>query len=251
MISLENVQKILGNKFYFEAVDNNTYQIFAPLFHEDGDMMSIYITKEADSNNYIIRDFGNTLMRLSYSFDLNTSNKKNVLNNIIIQNRGDLIDDEIIINCKESYLPDAILQYSQIVSKVSNMDILNRNNVSNLFYDYLNEYVEKHLSKFTPNKKVQPIRNRSDLVVDWAFPKTKKGDDLFLFGVKDNSKAKDVTICCLEFKQIHLPFKSIIVYENMDDISQKEKFRLTNIADKQFTSLDSFMDQAQEYLKTA
>lgn len=131
------------------------------------------------------------------------------------------------------------------------MDILNRNNVSNLFYDYLNEYVEKHLSKFTPNKKVQPIRNRSDLVVDWAFPKTKKGDDLFLFGVKDNSKAKDVTICCLEFKQIHLPFKSIIVYENMDDISQKEKFRLTNIADKQFTSLDSFMDQAQEYLKTA
>ena len=49
------------------------YQLIIPICHEDGDMVDVYLQESPRGEAYIrICDFGMALMRLSYSYDLNT-----------------------------------------------------------------------------------------------------------------------------------------------------------------------------------
>ena len=50
------------------------YQLFLPLYHEDGDMIEIYLQQE--NGHWKISDYAIALMRLSYSYDVDTENKK-------------------------------------------------------------------------------------------------------------------------------------------------------------------------------
>lgn len=243
---LETLKAQLGSKIALDRIDEHTFQLYAPLFHEDGDMYSIYLDVDSSTGKIKLRDFGNTLMRLAYTFNIDTPNKEDILNNIVHNNLGTLDNGEIIVECSECEIIDSILRYSTLVSKVSNMDILQRKVVNSLFYDYLNSYIAETFQEFNPTQQVFPLKNREDLVVDWRLSRNNK--QIYLFGVKDNSKAKDVTICCLEFQKANVPFTSVVVYEDMDTISKKERSRLINTSDKQYTSLESFKEYSQEQL---
>lgn len=85
----------LGKQTYLEELEPGVSRLYIPLFHEDGDMLSIYIDSQSN-NQILIRDYGNTLMRVSYTFDINTEHKKKVLYDIIKSNNGSLDDGEII-----------------------------------------------------------------------------------------------------------------------------------------------------------
>lgn len=246
-----NIEKALieqfGKNIHLETLDEFTYRLYLPVFHEDGDMLSIYISKDPASDEFIIHDFGNTLMRLSYTFDLKSNHKQEILDNIVKSSFGYFDDDELLLKTHNQNLAQTVLQYTQLVSKVSNMDILRRETIRSLFYEELNEYVESSFSNFSPTPHYAPIQNRTDLVVDWSF--TIKDKPLFLYGVKDNNKAKEVTICCLEFWKASLPFSSIIIYEDFYSIGKNEQTRLTNVADKQFITFDDFKSEGINYFE--
>lgn len=236
-----------GNKIHLETLDPKTFRLYIPAFHEDGDMMSIYITQNKDS--FTVRDFGNTLMRLSYTFDFNTKYKQEILTGIICSSRAELDGDEILLQSSGTDLYPSILQYIQVVSKVSNMDILRRETVKTLFYEHLSDFVHADLSQYNPASKLYPVPSRQDLAVDWVFQAGKK--PIFLYGVRDSSKAKDVTICCLEFLRASLTFSSIVVYEDFYSLTKNEQIRLTNVADKQFMSFDDFKSDGRQYIERA
>ena len=52
------------------------YQLFLPLYHEDGDMIEMYLQKE--NGHWKISDYAMALMRLSYSYDIDTENKEKI-----------------------------------------------------------------------------------------------------------------------------------------------------------------------------
>src|SRR5690606_11465962 len=59
-------------------------QVLAPLFHEDGDMVDIFIDEPRNGSNRVrISDHGMTLMRLTYNYDLDTENKLRIFNRIL------------------------------------------------------------------------------------------------------------------------------------------------------------------------
>jgi hypothetical protein len=92
-----------------------------------------------------------------------------------------------------------------------------------------------------------PIPDRDDLEVDWEF--RPNGVPLYLFAVKDANRARLATISCLEFQRHSLKFKSIAVHEDVDKLGRKDRNRLTNACDKQFTSLEEFKQNALPYLE--
>jgi len=51
------------------------------------------------------------------------------------------------------------------------------------------------------------------------------------------------------FQRNKLKFKSIAVHEDIDKLGRKDRNRLTNACDKQFTSLDEFKQNAISYLE--
>src|SRR6185503_13388761 len=92
-----------------------------------------------------------------------------------------------------------------------------------------------------------PLLDRDDLEVDWSF--SPNGVPLYLFGLKDANRARLATISCLEFQRHNLEFKSIAVHEDIDKLGRKDRNRLTNACDKQFTSLDEFQQNAVPFLE--
>lgn len=120
--------------------------------------------------------------------------------------------------------------------------------IPELFYEMLSEYIDENLRQYQPISKYYPIKEREDLEVDYRLNlNTQK--PIFLFGVKDSYKARLTTISCLEFMRHKLPFKSVIVHQNFDGLSKKDRLRLTSAADKQFTDFDDFKENATEYFE--
>ncbi|MEF9974117.1 MAG: DUF1828 domain-containing protein [Akkermansia sp.] len=241
------IQSVLDHCFgkyaELQQVTSDTYQLYAPFFHEDGDMYSIYI--ETHGNEAVIRDYGNALMRVSYTFDINTKNKQSILQNVVTGNLGELDDGELLMHTDIEHLQEAVFQYAQIIAKVSNIDILSRETIKSMFYEYLSDFISSKLSRFNVRKQVAPTSD-GQLVVDYEIPGSKP---FYLFGVNDNVKASRVVISCLNFQKKRLPFRSIVVHENFEGLTAFNRNQITNAADKQFTTLDDFREEGIPYFE--
>jgi hypothetical protein len=221
-------------------------QVLAPLFHEDGDMVDIYLDLPKRSDDPIkISDHGMTLMRLSYSYDVDTPTKKKILQRILSENGVSEIDGRLSIETAPTGIYPALLQFAQTVAKVSNMKAFKREVVQSLFYETLNDFVSSALVRFRPERNYVPIPTRDDLDVDWRFPAKR---DIFLYGVKDAAKARLAVLSCLEFQKNNVPFRSVIIHDDFENgLSKKDRKRITNVADKQFATIDDFKQDAEEY----
>jgi hypothetical protein len=222
------------------------FQLLAPLHHEDGDMVEIYIEKIGDNGKIRISDHGMTIMRLSYEYDIDTPNKKRIFEKMLSENQLSENDGRLYLETSPDILYPSILQFVQTVGKISNMKLFKREVIKSLFYEMLEEFISETLMRFRPEPKVLPIPDRDDLEVDYSFRKFKR--PLFLVGVKDDTKARLTTISCLEFQRAKIPFKSIVVHEDFEALSKKDRKRITSALDKQFVDLEDFKSHGEEYL---
>lgn len=221
------------------------YQLIAPLYHEDGDMIDIFLEQQNGGRPPIrVCDHGMTLMRLSYSFDVDTPNKERILQQILSENRVHEENGNLFLETAPESLYPTVLQFAQTVAKVSNMQLYKREVIQSLFYEMLTEFIEASLTRYHPRPNTLPISDRDDLETDFQFDVSPR--PIFLFGVKDSAKARLATISCLEFQRARIPFKSFIVHEDFEALSKKDRSRITSAADKQFISLDDFREHAEQ-----
>ena len=224
------------------------YQLLIPFYHEDGDMIEIYVDSEKSQNGTIrLTDFGMSTMRLSYSYNIDTPNKEKIFQKMLSENGLREENGSVILDASNDLLYQSILQFVQAVAKICSMRYFKREIIESLFYDMLDEYISDNLLKYKPQKSVLPIEKRDDLEVDYQFQPN--GKPLYLFAVKDSAKARITTICCLEFQRANINFESLVVHEDFEKLPRKDRIRLTNACDKQFTSLDDFKQNAEKFFE--
>ena len=98
------------------------HQMIIPIFHEDGDMVDIYVQDSPKGDGYVrICDFGMTLMRLSYTFDVSTPTRERILESILINNRVERGDDGLYLDAPIGIVYESVLQFAGCVQKVCNM----------------------------------------------------------------------------------------------------------------------------------
>ncbi len=226
-------------------------QVVVPLFHEDGDMVDIFIDDpdpRMNTNTYRISDHGMTLMRLTYAYDLDTDNKQRIFSRIVTENGIQERDGRLYIDAEGDRLYPALLQFAQTVAKVSSMQFFKREVIQSLFYEELNQFIEEHLVQYQPQAKALPVPSHDEYEVDYEFDVGPR--PIYLFGVKDGDKARLSTISCLEFQRRHIPFKSVMVHQDFEGgITKKDRTRITSAADKQFPSLDDFRENGPQYFE--
>ena len=245
MIKTDDLKQMFP-KIDFREKRTNLYKILIPFFYEDGDMYDIFL-EESPNDSAMLRvcDYGLTLMKLSYDFDLNSDNKRQILDRIIIKNRCRIDDGNIYIDFYPNQFEAVMYQMIQVLSKVSNMDIINREIARTYFYEFLDEFVGNELKQF-PIEKNAAILKEDDLIADYKINAQKP---IFLFGVNDNSKASKVIITCLTAQQNNINHRSLVIHDDFDSLNSFNRKRLTNTVDKQFTSLSSFKENGSTYLK--
>ncbi len=244
---LSRLQEQFGQLISLEEVEPHILRIYAPFFHEDGDMMSMYLDTTVGDNMFMVRDFGNTLMRVSYTFDIDTENKRNILDSIIKSNNGTLEDGELQLKANLDSLPEAIFRFSQLVAKVSSIDLLQRQVIKSMFFEYLNDFIVSKLSAFHVLQNYTPTKDKQ-LVVDYVINRDKCSKPIFIFGVNENVKASKTVISCLNFQKQHIPFRSLIIHEDFEGLSSFYRNQITNASDKQYTSFDDFREDGVDYI---
>ena len=246
MNAQEALRQSLGQRLSFRERLPGISQIIAPIFYEDGDMIDLFLDTRANNPNLVrITDSGLTLMKLSYSFDIDTPNKQRLFERILSENRVSFEGGEIYLESAPDNLGISLLHLSQVIAKVSSLQYLKRQVISSLFYEQLGEFITKDLASFDPKPQYVPIPDRPYLEADWAFLLPQR--PLFLFAVKDSSKARLAAISCLEFQKKSIPFRSVIVHEDFETLRKKDQSIITNASDKQFASLRAFVEDGRKY----
>lgn len=242
----EIVRSQFGDSFLLFEKRPGVYQFSSSFYHEDGDAFEIYLVPEND-DLIKITDFGMTVMRLSYYYELDTDRKNEIFTKIIRENRANVYNGIIEIFTKPNLIYASVMQMAQVIAKVSNMRYFKREIIENLFYEMLEEFVMDGLSKFKPVKAVSPLEGRQEYEVDFEI--RPNGVPYYLFGIKDTAKARLATIACQQFSLTKLAFKSIAVYSDIEKIGKKDRDRLINASDKQYTSLDVFKEAIVPYIE--
>ena len=73
---------------------------------------------------------------------------------------------------------------------------------------------------------------------------------LYLFGVLNDSKCKDVTINLLNYEKWETPYKSIVLFQDQEQINRRVLAKLTDLVEKQFSSSTEDPERIKKYLKT-
>lgn len=243
---LEAIKKEFNSQVSFNEKRPGIYQLYLPIYHEDGDMIDVFLVPK-NGNKFELCDFGQTLMRLSYSYQIDTENKEAILQKILSENQ--LIEEEgnLKFETKPETIFSDIMHVTQAYAKIGSMRYFKREVIESLFFEILEEYIFTQLADFKPQKDILPIATRDDLAVDFAF--SPNGHQVFLLGVKDKSTAMLATIKYLEFHNQNVNFRGWVVYEDFEKIPKDDRKRLTNASDKQFTSMEDFKTQARIFFE--
>ena len=235
----ESLRRSLGAGLDLYERRSGTYQLLIPIRHEDGDMIDIYLQDSPRGEGLIrICDFGMTLMRLSYTLDVNTPTRQRIFDSILMNNGVSNDDGNLYLDTPITLLYESILQFAGCAQKVCNMRYWNRESVRSAFYEDLEDYVTTELTRFSPVPNLSPLPDYP-ISVDWSL--THNSRDFYLFGVRGNDKAKNVAISLLEYQKAHLSFISLVVHEDFDNLGLKERLYLTRNADAQYPFLKDFM----------
>ena len=245
MMKVDRALNLLREKVRtgFDVYERRTgkFQLIVPIRHEDGDMVDIYLQDSPEGENRIrICDFGMAIMRLSYTYELNTHPRQKIFDSILINSDVKNEEGNLYLDTTPEMLYESVLQFAGCVQKVCNMRYWGREIVRSTFYEDLKEYATTELKQFDPKQDDLPLPDYKILTVDWSL--RYKNRKFYLFGVLGNDKAKSTAIALLEFKKENLPFISLVVYENMQDLGRKEVTYLTRNADKQYPNLTDLQE---------
>lgn len=245
---LERLKAQFNDRVSFREKRPGIVQFVAPLYHEDGDMLDIFFEPSPEIADKVrICDHGMALMRLSYSYELDTPNKERIFQKILSENQVREEEGNLFIDASPESLYAAVLQFAQTVGKVSNMRLYRREVIHSLFMELLAEIIETRLQRFHPQASHYPIPDHDEYEVDCCFNGGPRPD--YLFGVNSVPRARLAVIACLKFQAERLPFRSMMVLENLDFLGKKDEARLLSAADKVFPSLDDFKDNGEKFLE--
>lgn len=237
----ESLNRTLTTAFDIYERRPGVYQLIVPICHEDGDMVDIYLQESPAGENYLrICDFGMALMRLSYTYDIQSSARKKIFNSILINNGVAENNGNLYLDTPVRMLQESIFQFAGCVQKICNMRYWSREVVRSVFYDDLKDYVTTALRRFSPAADLHPLPDYP-VGVDWSLTHNKR--NIYLFGVRGSDKAKNTAISLLEFQKANLLFISFVVHEDIDDLGKKERLYLTRNADKQYPCISDFKEQ--------
>lgn len=225
------------------------YQVFMPFYYPDGDMLEIFLKEGKDKKSVVICDMGLTLMRLSYSFNLESKNKRKVFNEIlnnyqVEESNGDL---QIIAPVQEVF--SYLMQFAQTVIKVSDLEFLKREVIRSLFYEYFDKFIIIDLSEFKPIKDYYPnFDTEKQYSTPYAMPIPKK-EPICIYPIASDDKCNEVTIISQHYELHDFKPETVAVFENQESIGRKPLARLSNVIGKQFSSFQGNEDKIKKYIQ--
>jgi len=226
----------------------NLYQLYVPYYYPDGDMIEIFLAPQS-SNSVLIQDMGLTLMRLSYDFSMDSKNKQKIFREILTQFTAEEKEGNIQIIAPTDQIFPYLMQFIQLITKVSDISYLKREIIKSLFYEYFDSFmheafdeVRKVIKDFYPE-----FDKEEQYPSPYALVNGKPQSPICFFPIASDSKCNDSTIIIQQYELKHFQPESIAVYENMEVLGRRPVARLSNVVGKQFSTLQGNQDRIKDF----
>jgi Domain of unknown function DUF1828 len=242
-------KKKVCDKVRLEAEGKDRYRVLTPFQFDDGDHLSIVL--QQNNGVWQLSDEGHTLMHLSYRIDekdFEQGNRRKLIDKSLSSFGIKDFDGVLQTEIENDSFGDALFSYVQGILHITDVGYLSREQVRSTFMDDLRNFVEQSV----PANKLQ---------VDWHDPRSDpdgkypvdhrisgNGKPLYLFGVANDSKCDQTTIVLYHYMRAGVKFMSLAIFEDQAEIGRKQLARLTDVVDRQFSSLPSNETRIKQYL---
>lgn len=236
-----------------EQEGDNRFFVTTPFRFGDGDHYVIILKKE--DNRWILTDEAHTLMHLSYWMDDKSleesaiGNRKEImdssLSSYFVQNRG----GELVIQVNESRFGDALFNFIQALTKISDISYLSKERVSSTFVEDLMTFLKENVdnTRLSFKWKDEELDPHGRYLVDCRINTMKR--PLFVFGIPNDAKAHLATVALRRFETWGIPFRSLGVFEDQADMDPKPVARFTDAAEKSYSSLQGNEKDILKYIQ--
>jgi hypothetical protein len=216
----------------------NRFRVFNPFLFDDGDQLCVFLKREGP--NWLLSDEGHTFMHLSYQLDekeyLQGTRLKiidNTLSLFSVQDRS----GELVIPVEDDRFGDSLYSFIQALLRVMDVTFLTRERVRSTF----NEDFQSLISETVPEERLifrwhDPQRDPHALYpVDCRI--NSSPTPVFVFALQNDEQVRDATITLHQFERWKLVYRSLTIFEDQEGINRKVLARYSDIAEKQFSSL--------------
>jgi hypothetical protein len=225
------------------------YRVFTPFRFDDGDHLSIVLKRSG--RKWIFSDEGHTLMHLSYTIserDLELGNRRKIIERALATFGVKDYDGELLLGVRNNAYGDALFSYVQALLRIADVTYLQREVVKSTFMDDFRLVI----SSAVPEPKREFDWHDPVTDPDGKYPVdsrvTGNGTPLFVFGVGNDEKCHVATIVIQHYRMTGQRFQSIAVFQDQESVGRKPLARLTDVVDKQFSSLNANRDTIAKYL---
>jgi len=226
------------------------FRVLTPFRFEDGDHFGIVLKREGE--NWILSDEASTLMHLSYWLeeqDVESGNRQQIIQGSLagffVENR----EGELILPVSGGHFGDALFNFVQALTKVTDVSFLSRERVRSTFLEDFKALLKAHI----PEERLDfdwtdPIHDpKKHYPVDCRINKMKR--PLFVYALPNENRVQDATINLLMFEHWGLTFQSLGVFEEQESINRRVLARFTDVCDKAFSNLEENRDRITTHLQ--
>lgn len=228
---------------------NDRYIVLNPFYFSDGDHPLIVLQKRGQQ--WMLTDEGSTFMRLTYDIperDLESGTRQSLISDMLSVYGMKSVSGVLQMNISNDDFGNALYSFVQAVIRISDVTYLSRERIKSTFIEdfkaFISQQFESKLIEFDWFYSAQDPKGNyvSDCRING------RSTPFMVFALSNDDKVQAATITIHQYEKWGIPFKSVGIFENQEEINRKVLARFSDVCEKQFSSLGA-KDRIRNYIQ--